>query len=49
MINKGLGILDSKSPRKVREKIEKDRDFAKKCYSAPPSERFTASGCNETI
>jgi predicted nucleic acid-binding protein len=33
IINKGLGILDSKSPRKVREKIEKDRDFAKKCYS----------------
>ncbi len=33
IINKGLEILDSKSPRKVREKLEKDRNFAQKCYS----------------
>ncbi|MCX9011051.1 MAG: PIN domain-containing protein [Candidatus Methanoperedens sp.] len=33
IINKGLEILDSKSPRKVREKLEKDRKFAQKCYS----------------
>jgi predicted nucleic acid-binding protein len=33
IINKGLEILDSKSPRKVREMIEKDRNFAQKCYS----------------
>lgn len=32
-INKGLEILDCKSPRKVREKLEKDRNFAQKCYS----------------
>ncbi len=33
IINKGLDILDSKSPRKVREMIEKDRNFANRCYS----------------
>lgn len=33
IINKGLEILDSKSPRKVREKLETDRKFAQDCYS----------------
>jgi len=33
IINKGLELIDSKSPRKVREMMEKDRNFAEKCYS----------------
>lgn len=33
IINKGLDLLESRSSRKVREKIENDRDFALKCYS----------------
>jgi len=33
IINKGLELLDSKSPRKVREMLETDRNFAEKCYS----------------
>ncbi len=33
IVNKGLEILDSKSPRKVREMMEVDRNFTEKCYS----------------
>lgn len=33
LINKGLDLLNSKNPRKVRNAIESNRDFAENCYS----------------